>query len=206
MRLSAATFLMALAIALPACGAAATGPTDAAVPQPSARDAAELYAEGRNAASRGDSVRAEQYLSLAVEHGFSLDRALPLLLEVCLSNSRLRAALNHADPYLRNHPQNTALRYLVATIHLGLGEDESARLELEQLLRDAPRDSDAHYLLGVLDQANHAESAREHFRAYLATAPTGRRANDVRGRLSELAVREPSWADVPQAARRRQRH
>jgi tetratricopeptide (TPR) repeat protein len=153
-------------------------------------EAATLFQRGQDAARRGDSVRAEQYLSLAVDRGYDLERALPLLLQVCLSSSRLRAALDHAEPYLRDHPDAEALRYLVATIHVGLGQTSEARVELEQLLRANADSSDAHYLLGVLDSDGDVDSARAHFRTYLDVAPKGERAPEVRSRLAELSIRE----------------
>jgi tetratricopeptide (TPR) repeat protein len=152
--------------------------------------AATLFQRGRDAARRGDSVRAEQYLSLALDRGYDVERALPLLLQVCLSSSRLRAALDHAEPYLRDHPDAETLRYLVATIHVGLGQTSEARVELEQLLRSNPDSIDAHYLLGVLDSNDDVDSARTHFRTYLDVAPKGERAPEVRSRLAELAIRE----------------
>lgn len=153
-------------------------------------EAATLFQRGHDAAQRGDSVRAEQYLSLAVDRGYDLERALPLLLQVCLSSSRLRAALDHAEPYLRDHPDAEALRYLVATIHVGLGQTSEARVEIEQLLRANADSSDAHYLLGVLDSDGDVDSARTHFRTYLDVAPKGERVPEVRSRLAELAIRE----------------
>jgi TolA-binding protein len=152
--------------------------------------AATLFRRGRDAAERGDSVRAEQYLSLALDRGYDAERALPFLLQVCVSSSRLRAALDHAEPYLRDHPDAETLRYLVATIHVGLGQTNEARVELEQLLHANPDSIDAHYLLGVLDSDGDVESARTHFRTYLDVAPKGERAPEVRSRLAELAIRE----------------
>ena len=43
------------------------------------------------------------------------------LVRVCIASSRLRAALGHAEPFLRRHPDAWQLRYLVAAIHLALG-------------------------------------------------------------------------------------
>ena len=192
----ASTLIFLLANLLSACGAAVPSPTDVAVAASPEHDAARLYSLGERAAANGDSVRAEQYLSLAIQRRYRVERALPLLLSVCVSSSRLRAALNHAEPYLRSHPEDVSLRYLVATIRVGLGEEQTARLELERILQEAPDNPDAHYLLGVLDEPMSAEDARRHFRTYLAATPTGKRAADVRGRLAELAVREDATRDL----------
>lgn len=177
---------------LGALGCASTTPNLPPAANVTFRDdeAASLFQRGQAAARRGDSVRAEQYLSLAIDRGYDVERALPLLLQVCLSSSRLRSALDHAEPYLRDHPDAEALRYLVATIHVGLAQTSEARVELEQLLRANADSSDAHYLLGVLDSDGDVDSARTHFRAYLDVAPKGERAPEVRSRLAELAIRE----------------
>lgn len=175
--------LIALPLVL-GCGAGAA--TSARPPAAGDPSAGVLEARGRLAASHGDSVRAEQYLALALERGAKRSRVLPLLLRACLSSSHLRAAINYAEPYLRDHPRDRALRYLVATMHVGLGQSDAARRHLELLLHDQPGDTDAHYLLGVLDSANDPDAARNQFRKYLDGAPTGRRAAEVRSRLAEL--------------------
>jgi len=149
-----------------------------------------LFHRGQQAADQGDTVRAEQYLSMALDRGFDRAKVLPILLRVCLSSSRLRAALNHAEPYLREHPNDQHLRYLVATIHLGLGQIEEARIELFYLLRINPNNVQAHYLLGILESGLDKRKGNEHFLRYLALAPNGDHATEVRSRLTDLAVRE----------------
>ena len=187
LRLLAAGMLL---VTLAGCSSVTPEARVAPPPSSSAEQAQALFQRGREAAQRGDSVRAEQYLSLALERGYDAERVLPVLLRVCLASSRLRAALDHAEPYLRDHPEAEALRYLVATIHAGLGQTDEARLALEQLLRTNPNNADAHYLLGILDAD--ASSARAHFRSYLDVAPRGEHAAEVRSRLAELAIREES--------------
>ena len=186
--------LLMCALGLPACGAGIEA--GRAAPQ-SAGDASrqereELFRLGRRAAARGDSVRAEQYLSLAIERGYPKDRALPVLLQVCLGGSRLRAALDHAQPYLDQHPNQDALRFLVANIHLGLGQNNQARAELDTLLRRSPRFEEALFLRAVLGMSSDAEAARTDLRSYLEVTPHGLHAAEARSRLSELAVREPA--------------
>jgi tetratricopeptide (TPR) repeat protein len=148
------------------------------------------FAQGEAAAARGDTVRAEQYFALAEERGYDSHKVLARLLSVCLKSSRLRAALNHAEPYLQDHPEDHDLRYLVASIYAGLGEPEKARSELERLLRDDPEHADGQFLLATLEIDGEPASARAHFREYLALAPHGDHAADVRGRLRELALEE----------------
>ncbi len=145
-----------------------------------------LAAEGERAALRGDTVRAEQYLALAVERGYDERRALPLLLSVCIRGSRLRSALNHAEPYLRDHPDDQSLRYLVATLDVSLGDEAGARRELEALLRGDPAHGAALYLLGTLELDREPERAADLFRSYLEKEPDGPHAADVREQLRDL--------------------
>lgn len=152
-------------------------------------DAEQLFDLGRQAAQAGDSIRSEQYFSLAIEAGLDQRKVLPLLLKVCLQGSRLRSALDHAEPYLLQHPEDHALRYLVATIHLSLGQVETARLNLKELLRADASNAGAHYLLGVLEMGSSPTESIEHFRTYLSLAPRGNRAAEVQSRLLEMQVR-----------------
>ncbi len=163
-------------------------------------NARQLFQWGRQAAQAGDSLRAEQYLASAIETGFDETKALPILLSVCLRGSRLRSALDHAEPYLLRHPEDNALRYLVATIHLSLGQTEAARLHLEELLHTVPINADAHYLLGILETGSSPSDATHHFRTYLTLAPSGDRAAEVRSRLIELQVRMGQDASPPNQA------
>jgi len=171
------------------CSARSTPTAATAAGESASRDATELFRRGEQDAQQGDTVRAEQYLSMALERGFDEAKVLPIMLRVCLSSSRLRAALNHAEPYLRQHPNDEKLRYLVATIHLGLGQFDEARINLNHLLRLDPNDAKAHYLLGVLESGAQPELAPEHFRKYLELSPTGEHAVEVKSRLTDLAVR-----------------
>ena len=186
----------AVAILLAGCGAA--GEPKVAAPSASAdtRDAAAFFADGREAADRGDAIRAEQYLSLALAQGYEPSAVVPLLLQVCIAGSHLRAALNHAEPYLRQNPDDQKLRYLVATIHLGLGQQEEARTDLEQLLRTNPDYADAHFLLGILESDSDENEARSHFLRCLELASKGEHAPEVRSRLSEMAVHDDRAARV----------
>jgi hypothetical protein len=175
-------------------GGCAAGPS----PEPSTpvasrseRHAAEdLLSKGREAAQRGDAVRAEQYLALAIEQGADRRRVMPVLLGACLSSSHLRAALNHAGPYLLEHPEDDALRYLVATIHLGLGQLVAARRELGLLLQRDDKNPDAHYLLGILDASVNIEDARAHFLEAIAHSKDTEQQTEIRSRLAELRLRE----------------
>jgi tetratricopeptide (TPR) repeat protein len=181
--------LLAPAHLLVALSCARAEPPAAPPASGSRAPAAELFEQGRRATLRGDSIRAEQYLTLAVQSGYPREEALPLLLRACLDGSRLRAALDHAEAYLLEHPEQQRLRYLVATLYLSLGQEDRAELALAQLLARHPEDADAHYLSGVLAVDSNPARARQHFLAYLDLSPKGLRAAEVRSRLSELAIK-----------------
>jgi tetratricopeptide (TPR) repeat protein len=174
---------------LTGCGASSVTPAEDPSRQTENADGAELFHRGEQAATSGDTVRAEQYLSMALDRGYSEKKVLPIMLRVCLSSSRLRAALNHAEPYLREHPNDKGLRFLVATIYLGLGQLDDARVELNHLLRLDSKFADAEYLLGVLESGANTDEAGSHFQKYLALQPKGEHAVEVRSRLTNLSVR-----------------
>jgi tetratricopeptide (TPR) repeat protein len=184
-----------LFVACAGCGAArpagpAAAPASGTDPL-EAQTAESLFRKGHESADRGETVRAEQYLELALDKGYDRSRALPVLLSVCLSSGRLRSALNYAEPELRLRPDDAELRYLAASIDLGLGQRDEARDDLEQLLRLAPNQPAALYLLGVVEADDFGEdaSARAHFKSYLDAAPCGKHAAEVRNRLSGLGAR-----------------
>jgi tetratricopeptide (TPR) repeat protein len=107
-----------------------------------------------------------------------------------LASSRLRAALDYAEPYLRQHPEQDALRFLVANIHAGLGQSEQALAELERLLQNNAAFDQAYFLRGTLLFDRDGDGAIEALRAYLDLAPRGAHAAEARSRLSELLQRD----------------
>ncbi|MDH5491710.1 MAG: tetratricopeptide repeat protein [Myxococcales bacterium] len=133
-------------------------------------------------AGRGDMVRAEQYLSAAMERGYPEDRVVPQLIRVCVASSRISAALSYAEPYLAAHPTQWRLRYLVATLHLGLRRIPEAVADLEAVIGQRPEDPTAHYTLGIIlrDHIGDGHGAREHFSRYLELAPEGAHAEEAR--------------------------
>jgi tetratricopeptide (TPR) repeat protein len=155
--------------------------------EPGAGSADKLTAQGRDALRQGDPTRAEQYFTLALEQGGDQAELVRLLVQTCMAQSRVRAALNYADPYLIEHPEELALRYLVATIHLSLGHDKEAHRQLVILTRRAPKYSDAHFLLGVIfERAERLVASRRAFEEYLTLAPEGKLASETRHHLQNL--------------------
>lgn len=170
------------------CAKAPAAPAARTASPKRAESAEDFYRNGREASAQGDALRAEQYLALALQHGYDRGKVVRALVEVCVKSSRLRAALLHAEPYLRDHPEDHELRYLVATIHWALGEGNIARRQLALLVRLAPNMGAPHYLLGVLDTEENPDGAIGHFEQYLEVDPGGTRASEVRGRLAELRM------------------
>ena len=154
--------------------------------------AKELFRRGIALGNAGDLIRAEQYLAATIDRGYPADRALPPLLRVCLASSRLRAALSHAEPYLAEHPDAWSLRYLVASIYLGIGNVDEARSSLERVILDAPEQPDAYFLLGVVlrDGVGDRPGAAQRFERYLELAPKGQHVSEARAAL--VALRQPA--------------
>lgn len=152
----------------------ATGPHTSVV-TPRKSEAEQFYEGGAQAAMRGDDVRAEHYFALAMKRGYPERTALLELMRLCLAGSRLRAALNYAEPYLRKHPRDVELRYLVATLYHGLGQTSSALEHLNQVLTIHPQHADAHYLVGLVLSGSRfaASDVVAHMKEYLALAPHG---------------------------------
>lgn len=144
-----------------------------------------LFARGTQLAEEGDLTRAEQYLSGALLRGGPPERVLPRLLRVCVGAQRFRAAVEYARPYLERHPEAWALRFLVASIHSGLGEPHSARRHLELVLQYNPRHAEAHYTLALIlrDDLGDPAGADVHFREYLQLEPEGSHAAEARAGL-----------------------
>jgi tetratricopeptide (TPR) repeat protein len=187
---------LGLALAV-ACGGSDPAPKSAAEEQAEQSSAVAFFERGKRLAEAGDSVRAEQYLSAAVRKGYPMEQVLPWLMQVCLSGSRLRSALNYALPYLDQHPEALELRQVVATIHLSLGQPLEARDQLLTILAQDANAGDAQYLLGLTEWEGFGNkaSAREHFQRYLELVPSGRHARAARAWL--LRYPEPVASPEP---------
>ena len=188
-----------------ACGAP-QATSRQAMPDPLAGvDGGQLFDRGLQLARVGDHLRAEQYFLASIDRGHPASEAMPHLLRACLAGGRLSAALHHAAPYLRDHPGEWSLRYLVATLHLGLGDSQAARSELEQVIRDAPSNPAAYYTLGMLlrDSRPDPGAGGDYLRRYLELAPAGDHAPEVRAALNTAPIEriervEPAPAEPEQ--------
>jgi len=155
------------------CAGAAEQPDHAKTPVEHHAD--ELFQRGQTYAERGDSIRAEQYLSLALETGYDEHDVVPLLMQACVASGRLRTALNYAEPYLRTYPDEQALRFLVANLYVALDEPTKAYRELERVLSAVPDHAPSHYLMAVVswESFDDAGAARQHFQHYLKLEARG---------------------------------
>jgi tetratricopeptide (TPR) repeat protein len=145
----------------------------------------KLVDRGKAFARIGDLTRAEQYLSAALDEGADPRVVLPLLMRVCVESGRLRVAIRHADDFLKRHPDDTRLRYLLGTLYAAVGEPANARRQFEQVLERDPDNADAHYALAMLARDVDGDYARadHHFREYLRLNPSGPHAQEARGSL-----------------------
>lgn len=181
LRRSTRTLLVAALFATLGCG----GARPAGPPPGDALDqieAAQLFRYGNALAESGDSIRAEQYLSAAMERGYPAAEVIPRLLDVCIRASRLSAALSYAEPYLERHQEEWPLRLLVASLQMSLNQNNTARTNLERVLETVPDEPEPHYLMGVLlrDRFSDTEASNVEFRRYLDLSPRGNHAGEAR--------------------------
>lgn len=151
----------------------------------SAVNSEQLYQEGVLHARLGDSLRAEQYLTAARALGYDEGEIVSWLVRICINSNRYQSALAHAEPYLRRHPEDWPLRFVVANLYDALGETERAGRELEAVTEAAPEEPVAQYRLGVFysERSLETEEARRAFENYLRLDPGGRYAAEARTRL-----------------------
>lgn len=197
-RLFCAVFV---AVLVSGCQHAARRPSAGVPPDFPTITADELFRIGLLHASRGDLMRAEQYLSAARSQGYAASTVAHWLVRVCVAAGRFHSALDHASRYLRDVPNDWRLRFVVASILEALGDFEAARIELEQIVEAEPNSPLSRYRLALLyaREGSDARLAVPHYRAYLALDPVGPHAAEVRALLAELRATapEPPAAPVP---------
>jgi tetratricopeptide (TPR) repeat protein len=141
----------------------------------------DLTVQGKQLAEAGDYVRAEQYLAGALEAGGDVDAVLPVLLRVCVASERYEAALAYAERYEPLARNSAQLELVLAALQLSVGQVDAARRSLEAVLAQE-ENPQAHYMLGDLyyHTLQDFSAADNHFRQYLALAPDGPHAANVR--------------------------
>ena len=142
----------------------------------------KLIERGRGFAAVGDTTRAQQYFDAAISAGADERVVTPLLLQVCVQDGRYRLAVEYAGRYVKRHPGDVKMRFILGTLYAALGETELAAGELEHAARSDARNPHVQYALAVLlrDQRSDLVAADRHFREYLRLAPTGEHAEEAR--------------------------
>jgi len=145
----------------------------------------KLLDRGKAFASMGDTTRAEQYFAAAIAQGGNEPAIEPLLLSVCIADGRYRVAIEYAEQYLKAHPADLRVRFLLGTLYEAVGEGAAARSNLQTVVEAHPEDPDAHYALAVLarDGDHDPVSADQHFREYLRLKPRGPHAEEAQASL-----------------------
>ena len=145
----------------------------------------KLLDRGKAFASIGDTTRAEQYFAAAIAQGGNESAVLPLLLSVCISDGRYRVAIEYAEQYLKAHPNDLRVRFLLGTVYEAVGDTVSARSNLQAVVDAHPEDAEAQYALAILfrDGDHDPVSADPHFREYLRLNPRGAHAEEAQASL-----------------------
>src|SRR5512142_3487985 len=65
---------------------------------------AKLVEEGKAYAALGDTTRAEQYFSMALNRGADESVVVPLIVKVCVRDGRYELAIDYASRYAQKHP------------------------------------------------------------------------------------------------------
>jgi tetratricopeptide (TPR) repeat protein len=153
-----------------------------------AREPAEALRKAEAYASIGDLTRAEQYLRLAISGGADEREVMPLLVQVCVRDQRYLDAVQHVEGYLKHHPDDHRLRFVLASLEAAVGNHERAHAEYEKVLTQEANNAEVHYALAVVLRDNLASFAQadQHFREYLRLRPSGDHAEEARAALLEV--------------------
>ncbi|MDB4943900.1 MAG: hypothetical protein JWP97_3434 [Labilithrix sp.] len=133
----------------------------------------------------GDTTRAEDYLSAALDQGADPRIVMPMLMKICVQTGRYRSGIQHAENHLRKHPEDVRTRFVLGTLYAAIGETKDAKDALEKVIAERPDEPSAHYALAVLarDNENDVVGADQHFREYLRIEPQGSHAEEAKASL-----------------------
>lgn len=147
--------------------------------------AAKLLDRGKAFAAVGDTTRAEQYYAAAITSGADEHVVVPLLLTVCVQDGRYRVAIQYAETYLKSHPTDLRVRFVLGTLYSAVNEPIAAREALSTVVDARPEDADAHFALGVLlrDSDHDYAGADQQFREYIRLKPRGTHAEEAQASL-----------------------
>lgn len=201
------TLVLALPLALAACGSAATAPLAQSPAQPSRAEkkeaAQELHRIGLSHYRTGDSLRAEEYLASALEAGGSANAILPDLMRASIGGRRYQAAIRYFEDYRKElgRRERGELEMVAGVLYLGVEQPELARGAFEKSLEIQPQNAKARLLLGQLlhDDLQDYGASDQHFRAYLALEPEGEGAAIARAGL----MKQTSEPAAPKASGKR---
>ena len=144
-----------------------------------------LFRRGEALVRLGDTTRAVQYLTAALDQGAPPQRVLRVLLPVLIKDGRYRVAIEHARHYVESHRLDVRMRFLLGTLYQAVGNTHLAAEQFTEVIRLAPGHAQAHFALGRLlrDEGNDLIEADRQFRIYLKLQPTGPHADEARSSL-----------------------
>jgi tetratricopeptide (TPR) repeat protein len=145
----------------------------------------KLLDRGKAFAAVGDTTRAEQYFAAAISSGADERVVIPFLLTVCAQDGRYRVAIQYAENYLKSHPRDLRVRFVLGTLYAAVNEPDAARQALGTVVDARPEDADAHFALGVLlrDNDHDYAGADRQFREYIRLSPRGTHAEEAQASL-----------------------
>ncbi len=145
----------------------------------------KLVDRGKAFASVGDTTRAEQYFAAAMASGADERIVVPLILNVCAQDGRYRVAIQYAEAYLKSHPGDLRVRFVLGTLYSAVNEADPARAALSTVVDARPEDAEAHFALGVLlrDSDHDLAGADKQFREYIRLNPRGSHAEEAQASL-----------------------
>jgi len=146
----------------------------------------KLVEQGKAYSAVGDTTRAEQYFSMALQRGADESVVVPLIVKVCVRDGRYELAIDYAGRYTQKHPSDVRVRYLLGTLYAAVGDRARARQELEYVVGAKPNDPEAHWALAKVlhDEGKDLVLADGQFREYLRLAPTGSHADEARASIT----------------------
>lgn len=158
-----------------------------------AMQAGNLYRSGMELLQAGDLTRAEQYLAAALRAGHEPRATIKGLMATCIAAGRLRSALGYAEPFLADHPDQAALRMLVASLHYGLGNYARSEHVLLALFSAPQVPAEAHYMMALLltSQGARQPAVNSHLLRYLELAPAGPHAGEARAVIRSVPLVTP---------------
>jgi len=174
---------------------AAVGCTGAGLPAAQQPEAEPNRPRGRQLveiagllAERGDRVRAAQYYAAAQKDGVPARDVMPKVIALYVADGQYRLAIEESEGYLRKHPGDHRIRRCLAALYMAIEALPEAMRTYELLVRDKPRDAEAHFALASLltDTGGQRARANSHYQTYLALAPHGAHAEEAQSRLLKI--------------------